>query len=175
LTKTLYRTNGNLNNSTSYVQLSAIQFTPQVYTYSVFLYDKLFYPGEDANRRVELWSSSGSGGNQLSNLSPPNNVQYRLDNLFHNNGKLFFTTQSLPLGNEMYAYSFCATSYNLQQTFNESNEIVKYTVSDNITTSSIHNTKSSVTLDAGKSITLNSGFEIKSGAVFKAEIGGCSN
>ncbi|WP_337044005.1 glycoside hydrolase family 97 protein [Emticicia sp. 17c] len=50
-----------------------------------------------------------------------------------------------------------------------------YLVSDTISSSVKINSSRNVTYDAGKSVTLLSGFEASPGATFKAQIGGCQN
>jgi trimeric autotransporter adhesin len=112
----------------------------------------------------------------VNHISLDNVSKQKSKDIYHHyNGKLYFRFDNQIYGSDFNVMTLCGINQNISKNEAITQNSVTYNVSERITAQNKISGTANVNYGAGKSITLNSGFEIKSGAVFKAEIGGCSN
>lgn len=134
--------------------------------------EELFFKGCDGSG-CELWKSNGVQTNRLKDIyvgagsSNPNNFLFT-------NGKLFFAANDGINGEELWAYKVCYPEKTITENY-LNGMIKKVEVSEKISSTSTIQTGASIKHDAGKAITLNPGFKVQNGGVYKAYINGCAD
>lgn len=135
-------------------------------------------PAPTANHKsYEIYRSDGtnSGTLRLTDIDPDSKSSLPQQISAHQ-GRLFFSAYRADIGREFWSMRpDCPTAYRFTDPGETvvSGSVNRFQFADRIEAVNTVQTNSSVVYQAGNTVEFNPGFEVKAGAVFKAQIAGC--